>query len=699
MIAGLCERALSRKPDRAASARILDLKGQAQAKAEGTLGLATMSQRRACRLALSEVARSRLRRASARQASRLEALENQASQCLLNLAWTSWTADVPAGARNGRRDRRAFRTTYGIARLAVRLSDVDAVAHQRLAQLAADTGRLDIAARELSAAARIAPADPLYAAQLALVLAKKGDLGGAAQACVRAERLIDFGDPGQEKAQDRLIEAYRARGEPSDVAWATALETRRTLADEIRRCARQTHAASLAAFEELLVSFGDTRDWEAARLRAHIGRVIRDGPGARDQRSRDAEPYFRDALEWFEKHQPDDYQLAELHSDRAKALALRTACSGEALSEAEAAMILNPLSPAFRDDLARVYEVGGDLNSACTAAEQALLLEPDDPALHHRLAMLRWKLAESLADADAHDAERERASVQFKEALTLYDSDQRDERRTTSWWLAMSYFAMSRFEEVPAHLRFVLASLASGDEATPEERGLQAAAELWLSKTYRKLGKFLDAEAHAHEAVRAAQQLDAEDVALTCGLADEVDDDRWPLWAVLALAHMQVAGCHADRDGRLDAAAASLDCAQAVFERVDARPEGDQRDTDIYADLQAERGRVLLSQDEADDAIKALRSSVDIDPDEADVYLLLARAYARAAEQQIEADWQAHIRHGRAACRRTRDIGGERHPDTIQAKEIEKRLDRVEAAASERSAAAAGNGRPARVSS
>jgi tetratricopeptide (TPR) repeat protein len=694
MIEGLCERALSREPDRAASARILDLEGHVQAKARA-FGPATRTRRRACRLALTELGRTRLRQAGARQAQRLQALENQAAQCLVNLASTSWSAHRNAGTRDTALDLREFRRAYRIARLAARLSDIDASAHHQLARLALETGQLGIAVEELSAAARIAPADPLYAADLALALAKTRDLGRAAEARARAERLIDFGDPGQKRAQDSLIEAYRTSGERADLARAEALETRKALSDELEECEVRRPHDRIAALAGLLRSLGRERDWETARVHATLGRAIREGPGEPEERSEEADGHFREALEWFAANQPDDSRLAELHSDRAQALALRPACSGEALVEAENAVILNPLHAGCRTVLARVYEVGGDLVSACSAAEAALMLDPDDATLHHRLAMLRWRLAESLADAAAHDAERARASAQFEEALVLYASDQRNERRTTSWWLAMSYFAMSDFVEVPAHLRFVLASIVSDRGATVHDRGLNAAAELWLAKTYRKLGKFLEAEAHAREAVEVARQLDEDRVPLTQGLTELVDDDRWPLWVVLALGHMQLAGCHADRDGNLDLAEESLKEAEAVFERTKEDPATEAFGSDTYAEYLAEYGRLQLALDKPIDAIDGLRRSADIDPDEADVYLDLARAHARAAEQQVESDWQAHIRHALAACRRTEAIGGPGHPDTKEAVEVERQLHRLEAAAAEKSAPAETNGKPA----
>jgi hypothetical protein len=700
MIDGLCERALSREPDRAAGARILDLQGHVQAQAKA-FGLATRTRRRACRLALRELRRTRLRRASARQAQRLQALENQAAQCLVNLAWTSWAAHSRSDGRDAARDGRAFGRAYGIARLAARLSDIDASAHHKLAELALETDQLHIAVDELSAAARIAPANPLYAADLALALARTDDRGRAAEARARAKRLIDFGDPDQKEAQDSLIEAYRASRDPDDAARATQLETRKTLSDELEKCDLGSPDGRIAALVSLLDSLPSERDWETARVHAELGEAIREGPDEPDEpdrpeeRSKAADAHLRQALAWFSKNQPDDSRLAKLHSERAQALALRPTCSGEALVQAENAVILNPLNAGCRTVLGSVYEVGGDLVSACSAAERALMLDPDDATLHHRLAMLRWKLAESLADAAAHNAERARASAQFEEALGLYASDQRAGRRTTSWWLAMSYFAMSDFVKVPAHLRFVLASIVSDRGATVDDRGLHAAAELWLAKTYRKLGKFLEAEAHAHEAVDVARQLDDEGVALTRGLTELVEDDRWPLWVVLALGHMQVAGCHADRDGNPKLAQDSLKEAKAVFERANKEdPASGAYGSDTYADYLAEEGRLRLALDKPIDAIKSLRRSVDIDPDEADVYLDLARAHARAVEKQVESDWQGHIRHGRAACRRTAAIGGEGHRDTKAAAEVEEQLKRLATEAAEKSAAAKTNGKP-----
>jgi tetratricopeptide (TPR) repeat protein len=699
-IRGLCIRALSREPDHAARARIYDLQGAAETEVAKKLGgnpeaqaeafkKALDTRRDSCRLVMSELARARLRRVSPMQASRLRTLENLASQCLLNLARTAREADPvePAGGGKWRR-RWRFRVGWGMAKLAVYLADVDAAAHKRFAAFAYENGKLEIAEEEFNAAARIAPADPSYAAELAFVLAQR-DRERAFDACERAERLIDFADTGQGDAQRCLIDAYRAVRETTR---ASELEKRTQLAGKLDGLV-ENGRYDVRGLQELLESCErEGGDWEAARVRVELGRLILDDiplqPGSLEpcleQRRKRAEDLFREALEWFQGRRPSDKRLAELHGWVAQALARRPADRDEALHQAETAMILAPLHPDHRNTLACVYEVGGDLQSACVAADDAVRLDPDDARLHQRAAVLNWRLAELVADPVEHTKARQEASERFEETLKLYASDQREERRTTSWWLARSYFAMSEFERVAPHLLFVLASIASGKEATRQDRGLRAATELWLAKTYRKLGNYGEARRHAGQAVDVARAIRDEGTVPTDCMTGAVSDDDWPLWITLALAHLQLTGSHTDRGGSIRRATSSLAAAREVFVWAE-RAGVDFRASDIYGEYLAEMGRTLLATDRTAAAITALRGSVDVDPDEADVYLLLAYAHTRAAEQDIQAGWQAHIRDGRAACRHTRDIGGEAHPDTREAEKIEKVLDLLEAEATRRS--------------
>jgi tetratricopeptide (TPR) repeat protein len=547
--------------------------------------------------------------------------------------------------------------------------------------MAQSTGKRDIAVDELSAATRIAPTAPLYAAKLALTLAETGDTGRAAEAAKRAERLTDFGLDDHDEAQLAIIKAFR-KIDASE--WADKLEKRRELTHHLTEIRSDAGGDPVSALRKLLASLNEEkRDWEAARVRTELGRAIRDAKNGSDELAREADECFTAALAWFQTNYPQDNRVAELHSDRALALAALPDRSGEALVEAETAVTLDPLRASYREVLSRVHEAGGDLDSACEAADRALLLDPDDPALHFRLGTLKWNLAESIADPDVHKRERRAAVLQFEEAMKLYERSQRDERRMTHWWLAMSYFAMSDFSQVPAHLRFVLISTAPGDGVETGQRGLEVAAELWLGMAYRKLQKFTDAERHLAKAIRQANDLAAHGLTRATCLTDAVDDGRWPLGIVIALAHMQRAGCHADRGGVLAQAEDDLDNARAALEAMERFEELGTHVKDGWSDYHAERGRVRLAQGDPLDAIDELRTSAELDPGEADVYLLLARAYARAAEERrLEQDGQKYIGLGVDACRRTWEIAGDGHPDTLAAEEVAEQLAGIAAARS-----------------
>ena len=700
MIPGLCDRALDRRPDRAARARILDLKAHAEERAADIarrqelepeahrlMQAAVNSRARACKCAIKELRRARARRRDPTEARRLETLEKQASQCLVNFASTAWDART-LGKRKARgkakRDEAAFRWVHSITRLAAKLSDLDAEAHSTLARMATEAGRTRTAADELSAAARIAPGNALYAAKLARALAPSGGRR-ALDACEGAERLIDFGLRDHEAAANELEAAYKTLAAylADASSRATAIGGRLTLPDELESALKKKDP--VAALKAMLKGWDRKRDWERARIQEALGTAIcasdPEEVGEAEQQGKDADTHLKAALKWFADEQPGHRRVTELHAERAEALAMVPACSGEALAQAETAVHLNPLSARYRDVLASAYESGGDLDSAVRVAEVAVLLEPDVPRRHYRKAKLRWALAESLADPVAHDAQRRIAGEEFEHALRLYESDQKGERRATSWWLARSYFAMSDFNLVPPHLRFVLGSLTE-DEASEGEQVLMAATEMWLAMTYRKLQDFHAAEHHARRAIETATVLDDGDKALKLIFPSEMDDEDWPLGLVLVLAHCQLASSRADRGASLTPARRSLEAAKAMLVRMRRIPDLADAYREALAEYHAARGRVLLAKGQKTDAaIDALEKAADLDPGEADVYLLLARAHARATEERVEQEWQKHIRAARAACRRTREIGGEGHPDTLAATELERQLTRLEAAA------------------
>src|SRR5947208_3538709 len=106
-----------------------------------------------------------------------------------------------------------------------------------------------------------------------------------------------------------------------------------------------------------------------------------------------------------------------------------------------------------------------------------------------------------------------------------------------------------------------------------------------------------------------------------------MDDPDWPLGLVLVLAHVQLASSLAERDAGRDHRAASLDAAKAVLDRMDKVGGRSAAYREAKSDYEAARGRVRLADgDDLGAAIEALETALDLDPGEADVHLLLARA-------------------------------------------------------------------------
>jgi tetratricopeptide (TPR) repeat protein len=203
--------------------------------------------------------------------------------------------------------------------------------------------------------------------------------------------------------------------------------------------------------------------------------------------------------------------------------------------------------------------------------------------------------------------------------------------------------------------------------------------------TYRKLANFQAAEHHARQAIATAIAIDSgTEKPLELSFPTEMDDPDWPLGLILVLAHVQLASSLAERDAGGAARRGNLKAAKDVLERMEKIPGLSGAYREGLSDYRAACGRAHLAEGRLDAAIADLKAAGDLDPGEADVYLLLARAHALAAERRVEEDWQAHIRAARAACRRTRDIGGDEHPDAIAAAMLEEELARIDVAATAR---------------
>jgi tetratricopeptide (TPR) repeat protein len=689
-VIGLCDRALALRPspDRAAQARILDLKGHAQHDSPqgalldaGTNGFDAL--RAAAQLALRELAKAELCQARPRQADRRARLRKQAAQSLLQLAFAYARHAAPPAGRAApllrRRQSRPFRAIRSIANLAVSLSDVDAAAHEQLALVAIAWSRLDVAEAELASAARIAPASARCAARLASVLAMNGKLQDAREASARAERLVDFASEREER--ELVVEAYRALG---DASHADELERRGLLSEELSELSSDpTHAR--AELERLLHGYRRAeRHWESARVRYELGvsYLASAEAGALGDASK-AERELGKALGWFEHSQPGDVRILGLHGLIARAIAMQPGRTGDALRYATRSVVLDPLSHWDRATLADVLATGDDLVHACEMAEHALLLEPNMPDLHLKLAFHELALAQTVAQIEERRPALRRACAQLHEALELYDDDDTERRRMLHWWLARSHFYLREIHEASPHLLAML-SLTRTEAASRPERGIALLGRCTLGAVQRKLGNFAAAEQTLRAALKEAQALRDDGAPITLSLGALADDGSWPLWQLEAFALNELAGCHADRDGDLAAARDRLRASEAVVAEaeklLEAMQEGHARDVlqddvdDARANIHAEHGRLLLTQGRYRGAVQALRQATRLDSTSADVYVSLARAYAATARAEAGAPRAAALRKGWEACARARQVAGVDDPDAQNAAQVEHEL-------------------------
>ena len=616
-----CERALQLGPPRASAAQALNLKSLEESDA-GDLRAAIASREEACRLIVGAVAGATVARDVT--PGNLQRLSGQAAQCLLNLAVAyAYGTDPTWEPGNWLARRRAatdFRRLCMLLDLAISLSDRDAGAHFEYGRIAERWGELDVARRELETAARIEPDRPRPWAQLASVCATAGRQDAALTACSRAEDALDpwRRDPETEEARQLLLEAYRLLGR-FDLAdrlretqrlqqWAEEVMETGVDPDSMKELRDQVNASSLSG----------EWPWGTARQAFVLGWL--ELPSQPAQAVFDLDVALRNLGE----HHPD-VRRWQLHCLRARAMAESGNMAG-ALAEAEVARGLDPLSARVWEVLADLHEKGGDYDHAREAWRRALLRRPDDADLHRGLGICCWKLAGSSGDVDVVRAAREEAADHLDAALKLTPGESLTDQRWTHYVLARLDSDRDRFDDAVAHLLFVDAS--SGETNAP----LRVLTDLLVGEARMKLGGFVEAEAHLYQAIRAGEQLLAggDPVATISTDCGEAVGDPWHLGLVLAWAHCTMAESHARRRGNLQRAAHHVTQAQAFGDRVRDELHQDDVADMIDAACSGARGRILLGEGNDGLAIDALRRSVAIRAD-SEVYLVLARAYERAA--------------------------------------------------------------------
>ncbi len=670
-VVDLCDRALELHSGRAARAQIQDLKATAQL-ALGQKPAALATWHKACESILRELTLAQTWRVPPSDGQRIVRLRKQASQCLLNLAIASNEFEPDSLARPAEeltnlidrvRRRRRFARILALGEFAVRLTDVDAAAHKKLALIARRWGRTDLARDELQRAIRM---DPDNAANWALQaeMCSTQDLDAARAACLEALRAIDFGAAPEDEVIESLKNAYTQLDDPQQTA---ALTWRCELGKSITRALDSDRDSALQQLRQQVQQCErDGRDWEAAIVERHLGRLLLESEDVRD--AEQAEDVFDRAIRRLEHKHHNDIRRWGLRSQHALAIARQPDRTGAALPLAEQGVRDDPLSAAAWRALAIVSAHGGHYDRASTAWSRAHLLDTEDPDSRVALALCQWQQAETVGVAVERQKLHREARDHLRRSLRLYDIEQIDERRRAEWWTAKCHWSLGQFDQMPPHLLFIIASLERAQPA-PKDDALKALLELALAQSYRQTRHFAEAEAYAHSAIDDSDTAAKKGVPAHATPGSPLGEDQWSLGAIRVLARAELAGCHADRNGRRDLAAELCNDGQELA--VDVREE---ERTEVASELLSERGRIELSLGHLKEAVNLLEQATVMAPGSAGAYVSLARAYERLTFEQ-GGPAAALALKARESCERAKEIICKPHLQWDLADQIERRLD------------------------
>lgn len=643
-----CERVLALGPPLANRAKAYDLKGLAEYRRDEPLvAEARKSAKRAATDSLKALRRAELLRMSApgSEIDPVPPLKDQTARCLLNYG-VVLAHQPPQGTK---RRIEGLRTSLGLRRveapfkLALSLTNRDAVLHYEFGKIAERWNCLDVAATEFTHATRIDPDQAAYWANLAGVHARLFRLGRdeerrrderkkALHACDRSLQVINLSSITDDDRQVRELVAatYQMIGERA--------QARRVMAmgDFAKRIGvlewkLQLDSSELDKVARWIKHYREQgNDWEAAHLERLLG-VAKLNSGD----PRKAESHFREAIRVFDRVNPEEVRRYAIRARLASAVAAQG--DEKALAEAERALAVDPLRKLERYTLGQMYFDLHDYEHAREVWESALLWSPNDPELHWRLSECQRQLAEEETRPSDRRESFEKAAAYLLDALELYGGESIDNRLRAHYWLGRLYSNLRDFPKVIAHLRIV---------QTKAE--LEIIVDLRLGEALLRVKRYREAEeAFSRVIDRGEERLKR---AARASVGVEVQDEM-PLALVVAHAYWGRALSDAERDGNLKRALNDLDEAKRHIEAVEKRSkDGANLHLAVTARACVDcRGWVMFKQNHLDDAINLFQDAILLGA-ESETYIHLALAYeAKVAESGNGTD-RASLARVRVAC-------------------------------------------------
>jgi tetratricopeptide (TPR) repeat protein len=555
--------------------------------------------------------------------------------------------DMPSTARDG--DRRKARH---LLERACKLSRHDAEIWFELGCATEENGDRESAIRHIDEALRIDPGQRDYWARLARLHAAEATKNGTSQLDEGERRHAEY---CAEQALLR-VDCYAGDGAAAGETLQTVAAAYRDLGNEVlaRRVEAMTEVAELCAefgagradqLPASLSSDGDG-DWNwaaaqaaAARGRRHLEAARRKNRGrsalsrrAR-QRYEQARDCFKEAIGKLEQEYPEEVERLRLRIDLAEALR-KLGEYDAAFETLRRAIGDNPLHSGPREALAEAYLAIGDYAQAARVLDQALLWNPDNPALHRKLGHCRRILAADLRRASERKRALRKSMKEFMHAQRLSEHHQLKARLESDYWLARLHKELGDYERAIPFLRRAMIC----SEAKP-------LVNLLLGEAYVRAHAYDLAENELESAIAEARSHPP-----TTDYGTNFNDSGWQATRVVAQACALRALAYAERGVRLDDGEEIVKEGREAASRITVKRHEAEGALDLAA------GLILLKHDgpTVGDAIGLLRSSLGHSP-QSETYAYLGQAYLIQAEAE-PAEAARAIRRGVDACHRAIEL-------------------------------------------
>jgi cytochrome c-type biogenesis protein CcmH/NrfG len=645
-----CERVLALKPSLVNRAKAYDLKGLAEFdRKEPLLPDALASSKKAAEFSLKALERAELFRRSApgSELDPVPALRDQATRCLLNLA-IIYAEEPTQDTRPRTAARRAqgrLRRIEALFRLALSLTNRDAVLHFELGRIAQRWERLDIAKREYTDATRIDPEQARYWASLAATYgalyrsAEDGDDKTAAKeaarhSCRRARQVMNLSSRTDDDlgTRERIVRTYTQIGDTEDSERIQAMaEFAATIG--VYEWSTKVPDKQVREVEEQLKRYRDKdSNWESGHLARLLG-IANLANGL----PREAADWFRQAIDLFQEDHPEEIRRYGIRARYATAVAAQ---GGErALAEADRALAVDPLRKLERTTLGQMYFELHDYEHARSAWESALLWSPNDPELYWCLSQCHRLVAEEERRPEQHRKELLNAARYLEQALQLYGAEEFENSIRAHYWLGRLYSELGDFHKVIANLRLV-----------QRKPNLRILGDLLVGEAFLKVRGYEQAQQHLTRVIKTGRdQLRTSHL----GYVGREVGDEVPLSLVVAWAHWGRASCEADRDGDMRQANSDIDSAEELVQQleveIDTNGARNVKLAPIRRSCEDCRGWIRLKENAVDEAIEHLRAAVRLGAG-TDTYLHLALAYETKARSAQDDDRLELLDRSHAYC-------------------------------------------------